>query len=94
MFDRKKHEAEVEQRRVKRERERKWEERRGFLSGAAIYLGTLLFVAGVVAGIQWGWKAHQCEAACDLREQPHEYLFGQGCYCQDEAGWYNPNDER
>lgn len=94
MLDREKHEIEADERRDARERARKWKGRREWVTGVAIYLGSILFLMGAVAGIQWGWKAHQCEAACDLREQPHEYLFGQGCYCQDSDGWYNPNDER
>ncbi len=94
MYDREKHESEADERREKRERKKKWKDRREFLTGAAIYLGMLLLIMGTVSGIRWVWKAHQCEAACNLREQPHEYLFGQGCYCQDSDGWYNPNDER
>ena len=94
MYDREKHDAEVEERRKASARRGRRKERRELAGVVALYLCLPLFLMGLIAGVQWGWKAHQCEAACDLREQPHEYLFGQGCYCQDSEGWYNPNDER
>ncbi len=57
------------------------------LMGAAVPV--LLLFLGVWAFAAWG-----CGKACEANGDEANYIVGNGCYCEDEIGVYNPRDSR
>jgi len=56
-------------------------------------VGILLAIPLGIVGVYF-FAESQCASACAMNGDKHNYLVGQGCYCLDDRGAYNPNDER
>jgi hypothetical protein len=59
--------------------------------GMSMFMLVLLVAAMLFS---WAFKSGQCEHVCKSNKHKPEYVLGDGCYCRDGKGLYNPRDSR
>lgn len=60
----------------------------------AVMVGAVMLIFMLIFGIITAAKA-ECRKVCESNGHEEQYfVFSGGCWCQDEAGLYNPRDSR
>lgn len=64
-----------------------------FQQFVAPWVFTVAVIVSAVAAA-WAFTVNGCENACEANGDEAEFIVGNGCYCRDDAGIYNPRDSR